>query len=527
MHFLLRLLIAVSCVWLSSCSLTPDDLKQAEKIMETNPDSALRILEKVESYQTLTDANRALYGLLYYEATEKNSTIVKPDSLIDFALDYYKKKNNKLCLCKCYLYKARTLKSKQRYDDATILYLKALDISESKHNYFLSGKIHLDMGDMCAIQGDFNESLNKYQKSMVFFKKSDSPLEIGYASVALGRIYRFLKKNDKAEQYYQQALKQSADSFLHGIVYQEIGINYYQDKKNDSAEFYLRKSLTFPYRGTNYAIRCFTLADLLFDQEQYDSAKHYAKTALKHPSSFFNQRDCYRILANSEYSLGNFKDMAIYMTKYQDCTDSVRKVEKQTKTTVLENLHNTKQEAQGTKRSMAYTLNIVFFICIFSGAIVYILYRRNKQRKQQLSIVQQQLEKKQVFLHENISTKIKETKALQSDARKNADSAERLKLDKELYEKCLHLSNWEAFSCEMNHAFNDIVLSLQKENSQITQREIIWCCLHLLDIPHPDRTILLNATSDSLYKLKQRLAQKLNLGSAKELDSFLNKFIVS
>lgn len=527
MHFLLRLLIAVSCVWLSSCSLIPDDLKQAEKIMETNPDSALRILKQIESHQTMSDANRALYGLLYYEAKDKNNIKIEIDSLIDFSLNYYLKKKSLLQLAKCYFYKAKGLKLNQQYDSATLLYLKALDILEYKNDYFLSGRIHLDMGDMCAIQGDFEESRNKYEKSIACFSRSNSPLEIGYASVALGRIYRFMKENEKAEQYYQQALKQSSDSSLVGTVLQEVGINYYQDSKLDSAEYFLRKSLKFPYKGSSFAIRCFILADLLFEREQYDSAMHYAKTALKYPSNFFNQRDCYRILANSEYSLGNFKQMGVYISKYQECTDSVRKVEKQTKTTVLENLHNTKQEAQGTKRSMAYTLNIVFLICIFSGAIVYILYRRNKQRKQQLSIVQQQLEKKQVFLHENISTKIKETKALQADARKNADSAERLKLDKELYEKCLHLSNWEAFSCEMNHAFNDIVLSLQKENSQITQREIIWCCLHLLDIPHPDRTILLNATSDSLYKLKQRLAQKLNLGSAKELDSFLNKFIVS
>ena len=109
--------------------------------------------------------------------------------------------------------------------------------------------------------------------------------------------------------------------------------------------------------------------------------------------------------------------------------------------------------------------------------------------------------------------------------RKNATPEERMLLDKELYEKCLHLSNWDVFSYEMNHAFNQIVETLQNDFSGITQKEISWCCFHLLDIPQADRLLLLDATTDSLYKLKQRLAQKMHLKSTKELDLFLKQLV--
>jgi len=75
----------------------------------------------------------------------------------------------------------------------------------------------------------------------------------------------------------------------------------------------------------------------------------------------------------------------------------------------------------------------------------------------------------------------------------------------------------------MNHAFNQIIDKLESNYPEVTKREIIWCCLQLLEIPNNDRMILLDTTSDSLYKLKQRLAQKMNLQSTKELDNVLKK----
>lgn len=95
-------------------------------------------------------------------------------------------------------------------------------------------------------------------------------------------------------------------------------------------------------------------------------------------------------------------------------------------------------------------------------------------------------------------------------------------LDIELYNNALYLSSWEDFNREMNHAFNNIIVVLNTEYPTITRKEIVRCCLHLLDIPHTDRMLLLELSSDSLYKLKQRMAQKLNLKSTKELDPFLS-----
>jgi ABC-type multidrug transport system fused ATPase/permease subunit len=170
---------------------------------------------------------------------------------------------------------------------------------------------------------------------------------------------------------------------------------------------------------------------------------------------------------------------------------------------------------------MILIVSILLIVLLLSSFLVIYLYKRNKLKRKQLNAFKQQLNNKQEFVSQGLTKKIEDTKTLQAEERKNASVDEREKLDKELYNGALHLNNWDLFNSEMNHAFNNIIVSLKVVYPAITRKEIIWSCLHLLDVPHADRILLLDATSDSLYKLKQRLAHKLNLKSTKELDTYL------
>jgi tetratricopeptide (TPR) repeat protein len=514
------------CLLFAACSLVPNELKIAEQLMESKPDSALKILQNIKSQNLKSDSNRALYGLLLFQALDNNSMPLQPDSLLDFSITYYLKENNQPRLADCYFYKGRKFKSISKYEDATFLYLKALDCLGEKKDFNLLGGIYADMGYICSIQRGHREAIKKYRYSLACYNRTGNIKAACYRLIDIGRTYCNFKNHKTAERYFRYALKRTSDSMICGVIYQNIGINYYRREQYDSAQYYLRKSLQYPYQGNNYAIRNFNLADLLFDFEQVDSAYHYATTALKYPANFYLRRDCYRLLVNVEYLRKDIKQMGKYMTLYQAYTDSIQKLELQTKSTVLENVHNNVQQAKGTKHSMGVLISVLLIFLLLFIFVVSYLYRRNRVKKNQLELYKHQLNTKQEFVIQGLSKKIEEAKALLADERKNAMPAERIKLDKCLYNSVLHLNDWGAFKPEMNHAFNQIVDKMESDYSGITRREIIWCCLHLLEVPNADRLLLLDATSDSLYKLKQRLAQKMNLKSTKELDSFLIELTV-
>jgi len=523
MHSKFLIVTILLSFFLVSCSFMPNEMKLAEKIMETNPDSALHILQKIHPNQALTDADRALYGLLLFQALEKSNKPLKPDSVISFSLQYYQSVNNKPRLATSYFYKARLYKVAQRFDDATLLYLKALDLIQNSKDYYLLGKIYSDMGDICSIQIDYTEALKKYQEAMNYYKKAGDTVEASYKVIDIGRMYRFLKDYKKAHFFYTKALNQTSDSLLQGSAYQEIGINYYKAQINDSAQHFLKKSLQYPFKGTNYAIRCYILAELFFDKQLYDSAFQYATLALKYPSTFYNQRDCYRILSNTVYSKGDFKKVAYYMSKYQDCTDSVRKIETQTKTSVLEDLHQTNGAFSKSKQYVIIFACIIPILIVLSLFIVYRLRKRNKKKEQELEQAEEKLTEKQTLLKDSLIQKIEESKVLQTSSLSKISIAQREKIYKEIYMVCLHLNDWETFKKLMNQTFNNLIKSLESKYSDLNQKELIWSCLFLLEVPTNDITLILDCQLGSLYKLKQRVAQKMNLSSTRELEQILHE----
>jgi len=521
MHFKISIFITFICFLFVGCTIVPEQMKTAERIIDTHPDSALYILQHLNPDIYKSSSNRALYGLLLYHALERNDRNIQPDSVIDFSINYYQNQNDKIHLAGCYLYKGYMLKRMQCYDDASILYLKAIDCLKNQNEYALLGKIYSDIGDICSIQQDYIESLKKYNYSLDCFNKTDKKVDAGFLLLSIGRDYNYLKKNKIAQWYYHKAILGMSDSTLLGAAYQEMGVNFYVSNHFDSAQYYLRKSLNYPYRSNSYAIRCYVLAQLLFDLQQYDSSFVYASKALKYHPNFYNQRDCYRILTNIEYTRNNLKQMGLYLSHYQDCNDSVQRIKSQTKNKVLENLHNSTLEAKGSKKNMILIFSALMIILLLSSGLILFLLKRNKFKRQQLFTYKQQLNNKQEFVSRRLFRKIEETRVSQTEERKNASVETRERLDKEVYIIALHLDNWDDFNREINHAFNNIIVSLNSEFTSITRKEIIWCCLHLLDVPLADRMLILDASSDSLYKLKQRLAHKLNLKTTKELSSFL------
>lgn len=520
-----RLLFFILSLFTVGCSLLPNQVKLAEQMMATNPDSALQILQHIHPNQSLTDADKALYGILLFQALDKSNKQLQPDSLITFSVRYYEGTNDKEHLAMSYYYKARLYKKAQRFEDATLLYLKALDLGQNNKNYRLLGDIYSDMGDICSMQMDYNEALNKYNHAIRCYNQAGDSLEASYKTIYLGRVFRLLEQYKRANLCYIKALNRINDSILQGSAYQEIGINFYKAKQYDSAQIYLRKSILFPYKGTDNAIRYFYLADLFFDIQQYDSACRCALTSLKFPSTFFNQRDCYRVLANAEFEKGNFKQMGIYMTKYQECTDSVRKVEMQTKTTVLEDLHATNGAYSKSMHSQIILGVVIIFVVLLAVYIVFQLRKWNKIKENELKQVEIRLTEKQSFLRDNLKQKIDENKFKQNSVARKAPLADRESFIRNDYNLYLNLDKPEDFKKLMNQTFNNIVAYIEGKYPDVNFKEIAWCCLFMLDIPSKDISVILDCLPASIYKLKQRLSQKMNMGSTRELDQFLIDWI--
>jgi len=220
MHLKVSILLSFFCLFLAGCSIAPNELKTAERIMDAHPDSALYILQHLKPVKYKSSSDRALYGLLLFQALDQKAKILPPDSIITFSLNYYQSTNDNVHLAKSLYYKALINKRAQRLDVATSYYLKSYDLATNNRDYFLLGKISSDMGDICSLQKDYNESLKKYQQSIIYFNKAGKNTEAIFRIISIGKINFFQHNYKKAQAYFKKALLQTKDSLLQGTVYQ-------------------------------------------------------------------------------------------------------------------------------------------------------------------------------------------------------------------------------------------------------------------------------------------------------------------
>lgn len=516
-----------------SCSFVPNELDTVEQTLQTNPDSALKILRHLYySSSGMSSEKKAQYGLLLFEALDKTSNTLAPDSLIEFSIKYYTDKGPADKLAKSIFYKARMYKYNQQYDEASVLYLKALDILKDSKQYKLLGNILSDQGDIYLIQNDYERARDKMKRAIPFFSMAKDTANVFYRTIDIGNTYRNEQKYTTALLYYNSALKSHPDSIFTGIINQEKGANYYLMKKLDSARFFLKESLRYPAKFNDKSIREYTLSSIFYAERNYDSAMIYAQKAIKSPSSFLIKRESYRILANSAYKQGDFKSMGNFMISFQQYSDSVRSIDKQTKYSVLEDLHQNSISYDKTRRWM-FIIGSILPIIIFIGLLIYIRLRKKNQGVEQKLDIQekklgeyaQELITKDNFLKKSLLLKIEDARKLQIPANKKTPLDIKEKIEREIYNTCLHVDNWSSFSDLMNQTFNNIIYKLESSHPDLTKREKLWCCLFLLDIPTNDIALIMDCQQSSLYKLKQRLAQKLNFKSTMDINRYLDDLV--
>jgi tetratricopeptide (TPR) repeat protein len=518
------------CTAFASCSFLPNDLLIAERLIETRPDSALHILQHLSPNEYKSDESRALYGLLMIQALDRKKLPLQPDSLLDFSIAYYQKHSNNDHLATCLLLKGRVYKYAFQYENAINSYFKALDMIENKDNYLLFARTYFDIAEIYLYQREYIKARQKYLQAYNYYVKAKSKTFAYTTLISLGISYSQERKYSKAHYYFEMVEKLTNDSLVKGYALQNLGINFYNSKQYDSALLYLRKSLPYPYLKNNRAIRYYYLADLFVDVDKADSAYYYALRCFKFNPDIRIQKECYRILVNSANAKGDIVGLKKFMIKYQYCTDSILKIDAQTKGSVIETIHTTNQEVVKTKQWVWDLIIAIFIICIIS---VFSYLGLRKRKENEFVAHQQKHKEEKETLHKEVMLKysksllhkIENKKSEQSEKRKKLTVTEKDTLDLQLYNELLHFNDSVYFFRLMDTNLNNLVTKLRDRYIAVSDREISWCCLTLLSISYPDILLLLNYKPNALNKMKHRLAIKLQLESAFELVSFLNNIL--
>jgi len=518
-------------ILLTGCTRMPEDMHRAERLLETAPDSALVLLQHLTPRQIASPPIRALYGLLLVRALDLNLLPLTPDTLLDYSLTWYAARDDYARLGLCCLYRGRMAKYALQYEKAMSYYLRGLDAAQLHPDNPLTARLNFDLGDIYNAQRDYPLARQKYRLAHAFFSRAHDQPHAFYALLNIGRTYYAARDYPRAGRYYLQLSPLARDSLQRGALCQETGLNFFKARQYDSALVYLRRVLPYPYIGNNRAIRYYFLADLYADLRQPDSARLYAFDALRYNPDIRTRRECYRILFNSIPKTRNHAALNLYMALYQCCTDSIRTINTQARGSLLETLHLTGKEAAQNRTRL--TLAAIAFACIVLALVLMYILRIRRHRAEKLQLEQWHLSRHAAirgdFLikyRETLHHNIQQLRTSQYPDWKKANAAERNRLDRAAYTQILHLDRPETFYREMDTALNNLPTRLRTLYPTLTNKEITWCCLHMLEIPVQYIYLLLDYQVEGLKKMKQRLARKAGLQNATSLKELLHKMLM-
>ena len=130
----LALAIIVSSVLLCSCSRSNDTSRlvyDIENYIESRPDSALAVLQSLDTRQLHSDKDRAKYALYLSMALDKNYIDKTDFDVLQPAIDYYSKHGSATDKLRTFYYQGRIFRNKGNKEKALASYVLSLEHGKS------------------------------------------------------------------------------------------------------------------------------------------------------------------------------------------------------------------------------------------------------------------------------------------------------------------------------------------------------------------------------------------------------------
>lgn len=173
-----------------------NQLKDIESYIADRPDSALAVIESIDSTVLKTNSLKAHHALLHAMALDKNYIDVKDDSLALTAVKYYQKHGHKKYLARARYYLALSYFNNMQYDKTVVELSRAESIAEIYDSLYL-GFIKVLQANTYSINYNEIAELDKLEEALTIYTQLN---EDYYINATRGRIARALINNEQYEK---------------------------------------------------------------------------------------------------------------------------------------------------------------------------------------------------------------------------------------------------------------------------------------------------------------------------------------
>ena len=216
----LAAMVMVGCAGREKNREVDRDLNAAESLMESQPDSALRMLQRIDTLATLSGERRARHALLLSQAYNKNYIDLTDDSLISIAVDYYAQTDNAHYRLLSYHYLGAIYLNAGQYGPALHAALNAHDQAVESGDTVNLVRIESLLGRIYAFSNDFKEGLRWDSLALEKAKSINHRkwMQNCYQNVAAD--YVSMAQCNEGLQYIDSAIAITGENYPHALSIQ-------------------------------------------------------------------------------------------------------------------------------------------------------------------------------------------------------------------------------------------------------------------------------------------------------------------
>ena len=549
--FLLMSFLLVSCDNRQTKSL----LQDVETYIQERPDSALRVLRKVDSLTLNTKSLRARYSLLFAMALDKNYIDTTALSILEPTVAYYERLGSPQDkMLSCY-YLGRIYANRKDYPNAVIFYSQALRES-SADDYYHKGLAYEALANAYSASFNTEEELrNAIFAHDCFEKMGDKNLALSRYKIA--QAYHNNEQFDLADSLYSSVYSglDSTSKLAFYAMEDQVCNDLQQEKPEVKRDLRLLEYVA-EHRGNLTLTSYYEYAYLLLLIGEKVTAENILSQLSESEESVETMEIRYRIAEyeeNDEEALTLLKSMLSYQN------DVVKKQLAQSVFKAQSDYYRLNAEVSEQKSTIANQRSIIFLIVgLMIVGSLYIAFMKRKialsREKERLTQAVEESERlletvmnrakqekeerdKNIFdlksLNEREQDKIKELRDMYvtlyqkrfSEIGKyyDAASSHRLESIKEkayndvisstqaLFEEIASGSEGQKkFEARINADLDDIVFKIRSDFPKLKEEDIRFICYLIVGFDTSTISFLMDITKENVRVKKHRLREKLN-----------------
>lgn len=496
-------------------------LHQADSLMQEFPDSALYLLESIPHPEKLSSSERADYAMFLTRARTKLYVHESSDSLIRFAVDYYKRSWNNERKMQAYYYRGCVYRDMRCMDLAVKDFLQALKVIPKESEYLYLGAIYENLAGCYEEQDLYEDAMRAHYKAHEIYSKQKKNDGLFYAVRGIGYVFMLQHQLDSSLVYYQKVLdiaEAMTDDYYKSLILGELGILYSEKGEFQKANQYISASISSAPVGTSLFTEHLWKGRILRNLHQIDSARYYLNLS-KSSSYIFNRGGSYGELYKLEKEEKNYPAAIAAADSFIYYLDSIYDTTKAAETTRLADQYEIELYQQKlAERYKIEVLSILLFFIIVGAVYLWI----DKRRKKKYLELQNQLMKNRTDI---LSGDLEEQDNTESDFMGMLEPSLELCLQlfrrTETYEKLLSLEKKMGVATSLSihegqmicesiyETFGDIMLKLKIQYADLTKEDLLHCVFFLLGCSKETILLCTRASEGAFKSRKSRMKIKL------------------